>query len=164
MTNIPHIIEAALLLLLAYIIGCLIGYFLRAKLFSDGETTAPVAASAVSAAPAPKPATKAAEKPAAKPKPAAKAKPAPRKSKASTAPTAPEKLDAPRDGQKDNLKQIKGIGPKIEGQLNALGVYHFDQVAEWDRGTVAWVDSHLSFRGRIDRERWVSQAKDLAKT
>jgi predicted flap endonuclease-1-like 5' DNA nuclease len=163
MTNIPHIIEAALLLLLAYIIGCLIGYFLRAKLFNSGDAPAAAPAASVTAAQpsaSPKPAAKAASKP----KPTAKKPARASKSKGSATPSAPKKLDAPRDGQKDNLKMIKGIGPKIEGQLNALGVYHFDQIAEWDRGTVAWVDSHLSFKGRIDRERWVSQAQDLAKS
>lgn len=178
MTNIPHLIEAALLLLVAYLIGCLIGYFLRASVFQKAKAPAAAPAAAM-ARPAPAaatvvsttPATATSAPPASK-KPAAN-KPATNKmlaAKATSKPatkkalSAPKKLDAPRNDQKDNLKVIKGIGPKIEGQLNALGVYHFDQIAEWNRATIGWVDDHLSFKGRIDREKWVQQAKTLAKS
>ncbi len=74
----------------------------------------------------------------------------------------PEGLTAARDGQADDLKQIKGIGPKLEGTLNGLGFFHFDQIAGWSRSNVAWVDEHLSFKGRIDREEWIPQAKGFA--
>lgn len=74
----------------------------------------------------------------------------------------PQMLSAARDGNADDLKQIKGIGPKLESTLHDLGVYHFDQIADWDRDQVAWVDSKLSFKGRIDREEWIPQAKGLA--
>lgn len=63
----------------------------------------------------------------------------------------------------DNLKKIKGIGEKLEADLNELGVYTFSQIASWNRSTVAWVDTHLAFKGRIDREEWIKQAKTLAK-
>ncbi|MEM7238646.1 MAG: hypothetical protein AAF501_12610, partial [Pseudomonadota bacterium] len=43
---------------------------------------------------------------------------------------APAQLDAPR-GNADNLRKIKGIGPKLEKSLNSLGIYHFDQIAGW---------------------------------
>jgi NADH-quinone oxidoreductase subunit E len=75
----------------------------------------------------------------------------------------PEALAGPRGGQADDLKRIKGVGPKIERLLNDLGVYHYDQVAAWTDATVAWVDDHLKFRGRIGREAWIAQAKTLAK-
>ncbi len=48
--------------------------------------------------------------------------------------------------------------------LNSLGVYHFDQIAAWEPRQIAWVDDFLSFKGRIVREDWISQAKDLATT
>lgn len=167
MTNIPHIIEVALLLLIAYLIGCVIGYFLRAKVFTSGKTAsdAPAAAakSAASSSASPVPADRMAK--AAKTKPKTKA-PAQAKT-AAPAPAAkaalPKVLKAPRDGKKDNLKLIKGVGPKIEEKLNNMGTYHFEQIAAWDRETIAKVDETLSFKGRIDRERWVPQAKALAK-
>ncbi len=63
----------------------------------------------------------------------------------------------------DDLKRIKGVGEKIEAALNELGVYTFKQISEWNRENVAWVDEYLVFKGRIDREEWIEQAKILAK-
>jgi predicted flap endonuclease-1-like 5' DNA nuclease len=74
----------------------------------------------------------------------------------------PGALASPRGGVKDNLRLIKGIGPRIEKGLNDLGVFHFDQIATWDRKTVVWVETHFSFKGRIEREKWVSQAWELS--
>lgn len=76
--------------------------------------------------------------------------------------TRPESLDAARDGEPDDLKKIKGVGPKVEATLNSLGIYHFDQIAAWTRDNVEWVDAFLSFKGRIDREDWINQAGTLA--
>jgi predicted flap endonuclease-1-like 5' DNA nuclease len=59
----------------------------------------------------------------------------------------------------DDLKQISGVGPKIEGILHALGIYTFDQVAAWKKAERDWVDDYLRFKGRIEREDWVKQAK-----
>ncbi len=74
----------------------------------------------------------------------------------------PATLEAPRNGKADNLKQIGGVGPKIEKLLNGLGIYHFDQIAAWTENEIAWVNSEISFKGRIERENWVDQAKTLA--
>ncbi|MEO9865681.1 MAG: hypothetical protein ABJO29_06530 [Yoonia sp.] len=75
----------------------------------------------------------------------------------------PEMLTAARDGGADNLKEIKGVGPKMENMLNEMGVYHFDQVAGWSAQEVAWVDANLKgFKGRVSRDGWVDQAKILA--
>lgn len=76
--------------------------------------------------------------------------------------TAPATLSAARDGQADDLKQIKGVGPKLEQQLNAMGFYHFDQVASWTEDEVAWVDENITgFKGRATRDDWVGQARVL---
>lgn len=75
----------------------------------------------------------------------------------------PAALAGPRDGKADDLKRISGVGPKLEGVLNELGVFHFDQIAAWGPDTVAWVDNFLSFKGRIEREDWIAQAKKLAE-
>jgi NADH-quinone oxidoreductase subunit E len=71
-------------------------------------------------------------------------------------------LSGPRDGGADNLKLLKGVGPKLEGTLNELGFYHFDQIAAWTDAEVAWVDTRLKFKGRIERDGWIEQAKILA--
>lgn len=75
----------------------------------------------------------------------------------------PAALSAARGGGADDLKRIKGVGPKIEGILNSLGIFHFDQIAAWDQANKDWVDDHLSFKGRIDREEWIPQADAFAK-
>lgn len=74
----------------------------------------------------------------------------------------PALLSAARDGGPDDLKLIKGVGPKLEGVLNDMGVFHFDQIAAWSAAEVAWVDGRLKFKGRIDRDGWIEQAKTLA--
>ncbi len=74
----------------------------------------------------------------------------------------PDLLTAARDGKADDLKKISGVGPKLEKTLNALGVYHFSQIAEFTPDNVSWVDRHLRFKGRIAREKWIEQAKILA--
>ncbi len=77
--------------------------------------------------------------------------------------TRPGGLEAPRSEGADNLTMIKGVGPASEKKLNALGIWHFDQVAAWKKKEVEWVGSYLAFPGRIEREEWVKQAKTLAK-
>lgn len=61
----------------------------------------------------------------------------------------------------DDLQQIKGIGPKIAGILKELGIQRFEQIAEWTPENVSWVNAHLKFKGRIEREEWIPQAKAL---
>ena len=75
----------------------------------------------------------------------------------------PQLLSTARDTGADDLKKIKGVGPKLEQLCNKLGVWHFDQIASWSDAEVAWVDYHLEgFNGRIVRDEWVEQAKILA--
>ena len=90
---------------------------------------------------------------------------APEAAPAPAAPEAeakPETLAAARDGGPDDLKLLKGVGPKLEQTLHELGFYHFDQIAVWTDAEVAWVDSRLKFKGRIERDGWIDQAKILA--
>ena len=65
-------------------------------------------------------------------------------------------------GQPDDLKKIRGIGPQNERRLHGLGIWHFWQIAAWSADNVKWVGSYLAFAGRIDREKWIAQARDLA--
>ncbi len=63
----------------------------------------------------------------------------------------------------DDLKMISGVGPKIEATLNEIGIFTFAQIAGWKKAEREWVDGFLNFRGRIERDDWVKQAKALAK-
>ncbi len=74
----------------------------------------------------------------------------------------PTTLKAARKSGADDLKRIKGVGPKLEKLLNSLGFFHFDQVASWSENEMAWVDQNLEgFKGRATRDNWVAQAKEL---
>lgn len=70
--------------------------------------------------------------------------------------------DAP-EGTADDLKKITGVGPKMEQTLNELGIYHYEQVAKLTKNDIAWVDDRLRFKGRIERDDWVGQAKALVE-
>jgi predicted flap endonuclease-1-like 5' DNA nuclease len=75
----------------------------------------------------------------------------------------PQMLSAPRGGEADNLKYIKGVGPKLESTLHEIGVFHFDQIAGWTAAEESWMDGNLAgFRGRVSRDNWIAQAKILA--
>jgi NADH-quinone oxidoreductase subunit E len=94
-----------------------------------------------------------------------KGKPASAEPEAGTAVAAskPRALKAPRKAGADDLKLIKGVGPKLEALLHRLGFFHFDQIANWTEAELAWVDDNLEgFKGRASREGWVEQAKHLA--
>lgn len=76
----------------------------------------------------------------------------------------PGRLDAPREGRGDDLKQLRGVGPKLEEELNAMGIYHLDQIAGWTPEELAWVDANLQgFKGRASRDDWVAQARELTE-
>jgi predicted flap endonuclease-1-like 5' DNA nuclease len=62
----------------------------------------------------------------------------------------------------DDLKRIRGIGVLIEKRLNALGITSYEQVANWTKADIDSVSAQLDFRGRIERENWVEQARILA--
>ena len=73
--------------------------------------------------------------------------------------------DGPTDGEPDDLKKIKGIGPKFEGDLNSKGIYYFRQIGAWKAADVKMVEEIIdSFPGRIKRDEWVKQGKALAKS
>lgn len=88
-------------------------------------------------------------------KPAKKAEP-----KAEAKKAAPKKAAAKAEG--DDLKQLSGVGPALEKKLHEAGVTTFAQIAAWNADDIAAMDEKLSFKGRIEREGWVEQAKKLA--
>ena len=172
-------LELLLLMLLAFLIGCILGCLFR-TIFATDDTPAvttakpdsgkpqaaaadaskaepeaeikPVPAADAKAGPAPK------AKPAA-PKPAAKAAAEPT---STGKPVRPKGLPSARDGKPDKLQMISGVGPKLEKTLHGLGYFHFDQIAAWGKDQVDWVDEHLRYKGRIERDEWIAQAKLLA--
>ncbi len=64
-------------------------------------------------------------------------------------------------GEADDLTQIKGVGEELIKRLEKIGVTQFEQIANWSDDDIANVDEVLSFKGRIEREDWVNQAKAL---
>jgi len=76
-----------------------------------------------------------------------------------------EKIARPAEGSvapEDDLKRLKGVGPALEKKLHAAGVTSFAQIAGWSDADIAVFDEKLSFKGRIEREGWVEQARILA--
>ncbi|UFS81072.1 MULTISPECIES: NADH-ubiquinone oxidoreductase [Rhizobium] len=75
----------------------------------------------------------------------------------------PEVVAKPASGARkaDDLKQISGVGPKIEQVLNARGIRSFAIIAGWSDEDAAHIDAELGFDGRIARDGWVAQAKAL---
>jgi large subunit ribosomal protein L21 len=97
----------------------------------------------------------------------AEAAPAPKKPAAK--PKAEKKAEAPAAAApaaaasgSDDLKQLSGVGPALEKKLHAAGITTFAQIAAWGPEEIAEFDEKLSFKGRIEREGWVEQAKTLA--
>jgi predicted flap endonuclease-1-like 5' DNA nuclease len=76
--------------------------------------------------------------------------------------TRSTKARATKSSAKDNLRRLIGIGPVNERKLNEHGVATFAQIAAWKAADVKRVEEYLEFDGRIERERWVEQAKLLA--
>ncbi|MEP1230483.1 MAG: NADH-quinone oxidoreductase subunit NuoE [Litorimonas sp.] len=74
--------------------------------------------------------------------------------------------DGATDGAPDDLKKIKGIGPKFEKELNVNGVYYFRQIGAWKAADVKTVEDKIASlaTGRVKRDEWVKQGKALAKT
>ena len=141
------------------VVGLLLGWIfcseLKPLVQSNEASTAP-------SAPAPAPAAAAEAAPVTAPVAQAPKAEAPKVEAIEDA-VRPEALSAARDGGADDLKMIKGVGPKLEIMLNELGFYHFDQIAGWSAAEVAWVNDNLTgFKGRVSRDNWVEQARKLA--
>jgi len=94
---------------------------------------------------------------------AAEAPKAEKKADKKAAPKAEAKADAaPKSDGADDLKQLSGVGPALEKKLHEAGITSFAQIAAWTEADIAEMDEKLSFKGRIEREGWVEQAKSLA--
>jgi molybdopterin-containing oxidoreductase family membrane subunit len=73
-----------------------------------------------------------------------------------------DKIGAASPGQHNDLKAIKGIGPKLEKMLNELGIYTYEQVSRLTNKEYELIDQLLgSFQGRGRRDHWAEQAQEL---
>ena len=81
---------------------------------------------------------------------------------AKAAKAKPAKKAAAAEGA-DDLSKISGVGPVIVGKLNGEGITTFAQIAAWTDADVEAIEEKLSFKGRVGREDWIAQAKELAK-
>ena len=94
--------------------------------------------------------------------------PAPKRAPRAKPANAPKVIytDGPTDGVPDDLKKIKGIGPKFESDLNAKGIYYFRQIGAWKAADIKMIEEGALARypGRIKRDEWVKQGKALAKS
>jgi predicted flap endonuclease-1-like 5' DNA nuclease len=128
-------VESALLFTAAYIAGCMLGALVpTTPIPTHTETEAPAAVATLP----------------------------PVAGEADIPGRRPSGLVAAKAAGPDDLKQIKGIGRQNEDRLQALGIWHFEQIAAWTPENAEWVGSYLAFPGRIEREDWVGQAKTLA--
>ncbi|QKC81915.1 proton-conducting membrane transporter [Mesorhizobium sp. NZP2077] len=122
----------------------------------------PAAAKPAAAKPAAAKATDPAKPAASKPAAAGSAT----KSAAAPKPVAPKtvapKPAAPAAAKPDNLRRLIGIGPVNEKLLKGQGVTTFAQIAAWTTADIERIEHALQFGGRVERERWVEQAKLLA--
>ncbi|OSQ47284.1 50S ribosomal protein L21 [Marivita geojedonensis] len=83
--------------------------------------------------------------------------------KKAAAPKAEKKPEAPKAAAgADDLKQLSGVGPALEKKLHEAGITTFAQIAAWTEADVEEFGEKLSFKGRIEREGWIEQAKELA--
>lgn len=71
-------------------------------------------------------------------------------------------LGHPRPSGKDNLKEIEGITQNIEGALNEMGIFHYDQISKWTQNNCEWVEKYLDIEGKVLQDHWIEQAKRLA--
>ena len=83
--------------------------------------------------------------------------------KAETANVEPAPMtNGPDDG--DDLRRLKGVGPKLVSVLHENGVTRFSQIAAWSDEDIDRIDAKLGrFQGRVRRDDWVRQAEYLAK-
>lgn len=75
----------------------------------------------------------------------------------------PAKKAGVASGAADDLKELSGVGPALEKKLHEAGITSFAQIAAWTEEDVEKFGEVLSFKGRIEREGWIEQAKALSE-
>lgn len=183
------IVQLAVLVAIAFIVGCLLGRFVRRRnaAVPDRERTIIAAARATLPVDEKQETAKEAEAPAEAEGPRTSPQPSepqtlsvkvvpeaevvgnwPLKAESQEAaaepvldPGCPELLEAARRGKADDLTVIKGIGRAVQGLLNGIGVFHYDQIGSWNDEESRWIERNIGFPRRVEREDWIAQAAKL---
>ena len=149
---VMFLLQSALLLAIAFLLGCVVGCLLHRYLAASAATVPAAGDKKIDEAPAKlESSAEPALKPAAEPAMTARPEPA----------AAP--LPVATATGKDDLKRIRGIGKQNEKRLNDAGITRYSQIAGWTAGDQKQWGEKLAFPGRIEREDWVGQAKVLAE-
>ncbi|WP_196259062.1 hypothetical protein [Pelagibacterium limicola] len=159
----PHIIESALFLLVAFLLGCVVGYLARRIAASRAPALVPAADPVAAAEQPARSSESAVSADSVSPTPKGKAPRAGRKASVPGSSQRARKTVATSSGPADDLKKIRGIGPRLEANLQERGITHYDQIAKLTKKATSELDAELNLRGRIEREQWVEQAKALMK-
>jgi large subunit ribosomal protein L21 len=69
---------------------------------------------------------------------------------------------AAAEGDKDDLKKLKGLGKVMEGKLNEMGITTYAQIAAFTAEDIEKVEEALAAKGRFERDNWIEQAATLA--
>lgn len=85
----------------------------------------------------------------------------PAKTAAKPADKAEKAAPAAQEGADDDLTQLGGVGPVMAEKLHKAGATSLSQIAGWSEEDVARIDEELDFKGRIQRDDWVGQARKL---
>jgi large subunit ribosomal protein L21 len=81
--------------------------------------------------------------------------------KAEAKPMDMQALAASEPGAADDISLIAGIGPKILKGLNDMGITTYAQIAAWTPEDIERVETELKMKGRVVREEWIEQAREL---
>jgi predicted flap endonuclease-1-like 5' DNA nuclease len=66
------------------------------------------------------------------------------------------------ESERDDLSMISGIGPFIEQRLHALDILAFRQISNFTDRDIEKINEAIEyFSGRIERDEWVVQAREL---
>jgi NADH-quinone oxidoreductase subunit E len=82
---------------------------------------------------------------------------------ASSTKATPRRLFEAQAGEPDNLQLISGVGPVLEGNLHAVGITKWSQVAALTPAQIDAVEGELGFKGRVLRDKWIEQAEALSR-
>jgi predicted flap endonuclease-1-like 5' DNA nuclease len=153
---IMFVLQSALLVAIAFVLGCVVGCLLRQWLAEPAPAGVAASMPTIEVRKSP-------EVTAAPSEPVKRSEPEPQAEQAE-APRSPEAVKSVTVASgKDDLKKIRGIGKQNEKRLNDAGISTFAQIAAWSAADQAGWGEKLAFPGRIEREDWVGQAKILAE-